>query len=267
MTRFSPTDHTFAVCAYGESPYLGECLASLASQTVPTRVIVATSTPNALIERAAREAGAELFVSGERPGICSDWNHAVRRAGTPLVTIAHQDDTYAPGYAEHMLSGMSTAERPLIFFTNYGELRNGREVDDNRLLRVKRHLLRPIERAGATSSVRVKRRILSLGSAICCPSVTLHTELLPNPPFQSPMRSNLDWDAWERFSRLDGSFVYDPVILMHHRIHAGSETSALIRDNTRTAEDLEMLSRFWPRPVARLINLAYAAGQGSNAQG
>lgn len=262
---FQPSDHTFAVCAYGESPYLEECLASLEAQTMETTVFIATSTPNELIEGVAARHNVPLYVSGQKPGIGSDWNHALSRATTPLVTIAHQDDTYAPGYAEHALAGMNRAEDPLIFFTNYGELRDGVEVDDNRLLSIKRQLLRPLtKRGGASRELKVKRRILSFGSSICCPSVTLNLPALPNPPFVSQMKSNLDWEAWERFSRLEGSFVYDEQVLMHHRIHEGSETSALIKDNTRTAEDLAMLEKFWPAPVARLINLVYAKGQASN---
>jgi hypothetical protein len=58
--------------------------------------------------------------------------------------------------------------------------------------------------------------------------------------------------------------VYDKHILMHHRIHEASTTSSLIRDHTRTQEDLMMLERFWPRPIARLINLLYSRGQASN---
>ncbi len=261
---FGPQDHTFAICAYKESPYLASCVESLMAQTVRTNVIMATSTPNASIRCVAREYGLPLYESGRPSGICADWNHAVSRASTPLVTIAHQDDTYEPAYAERMLEGMGRARRPLIFFTNYGELRDGAAVDDNRLLRVKRLLLRPMERRGSSDSERVKRGILSMGSSICCPSVTLNVPALPSPPFQSKMKSNLDWDTWERYSHIDGEFVYDPDILMHHRIHAGSETSALIHDNTRTAEDLEMLERFWPAPVARLINVAYSLGQRSN---
>ena len=38
--------HTFAVCAYGESPYLEECVQSLLAQKVRTRILIATSTPN-----------------------------------------------------------------------------------------------------------------------------------------------------------------------------------------------------------------------------
>lgn len=262
---FEPSHHTFVVCAYGESPYLEECVRSLRGQTVPTSVLIATSTPNPLIERVARQEGLPLYVSGREPGIASDWNHALSRSETPLATIAHQDDTYAPNYVERMLAGMNAASAPLIFFSNYGELRDGREVDDNALLRIKRTLLLPLRRRGGISADRrVKRRILSCGSSICCPSVTFNLPLLPSPPFVSSMRSNLDWENWERYSRLEGEFVYDDAILMHHRIHEGSETSALIRDNTRTAEDLAMLEKFWPRPVARAINAVYALGQRSN---
>ncbi len=262
---FSPASHTFVVCAYGESPYLAECVSSLMSQSVRTDVIMATSTPNELISDVASKFDVPLYVSGQEPGICSDWNHALSCVTTPLATIAHQDDVYSPTYAEHMLSGMNRAKDPLIYFTNYGELRDGVEVDENGLLTVKRLLLRPLsKRGGISSDHSVKRRILSVGSSICCPSVSFNLPALPSPLFVSTMKSNLDWETWERLARLDGSFVYDEAILMHHRIHGGSETSALIHDNTRTEEDLAMLQKFWPSPVARLINKVYSKAQSSN---
>lgn len=263
---FSPADHCFVVCAYKESPYLQECVDSLLAQTVRSNVLMATATPNDYIRGVADNAGIKLFENEARPGIGSDWNFAVDCAGTPLVTLAHQDDTYMPRYAEAMLAMMNEAHKPLIFFSDYGELRNGVAVDDNRLLGVKRSLMKPLaKRQGISDSRRVKRAILRLGNAICCPSVTLNMTLLPQPPFNVVMGSNLDWDAWERFSRLDGEFVYRNEVLMHHRIHVDSTTSALISDNTRTAEDLEMLKRFWPAPIAHAINFVYARGQQSNA--
>ena len=262
---FGPQDHTFAVCAYKESPYLASCVESLMAQTVRTNVIMATSTPNASIRCVAREYGLPLYESGRPSGICADWNHAASRATTPLVTIAHQDDVYLPRYAERMLALMNEEKRPLIFFTDYGELRDGSPCDSNRLLGIKRTLLAPLKARSLRSSKLVRRRILSCGSAICCPSVTMCVPNLPSPVFVSTMKSNLDWEAWERISRLDGAFLYCPEVLMRHRIHEGSETSHLIRDDTRTKEDLAMLEKFWPRPVARLVNRVYAAGQASNS--
>ena len=41
-----------------------------------------------------------------------------------------------PNYAEYMLERVNSSSRPLIYFTNYGELRDGEEVLENRLLKV-----------------------------------------------------------------------------------------------------------------------------------
>ena len=38
--------HTFLVLAYKESQYLEECIKSVTNQTVPTNVVIGTSTPN-----------------------------------------------------------------------------------------------------------------------------------------------------------------------------------------------------------------------------
>lgn len=242
-----------------------ECVSSLLSQTSPGNVVMATATPNGYIRHLSQTVGVKLYINDAPPGIGSDWNFAVSCARTPLVTLAHQDDVYLPRYREVMLNRVNEAKRPLIFFSDYGELRGGNVVDKSRLLEIKRLLMRPLARRnGISGSRRVKRSVLKYGNAICCPSVTLNMNALPSPPFQVGMGSNLDWDAWERFSLLDGEYVYSPIILMRHRIHESSTTSALIEDNTRTEEDLEMLRRFWPSPLARAINSLYATGQGSN---
>ena len=52
--EYQNTDHTFAVCAYKESPYLESCIKSLISQTVKSNIIVCTSTPCEFIENMAR---------------------------------------------------------------------------------------------------------------------------------------------------------------------------------------------------------------------
>ena len=48
-------DHTFAICAYKESPYLEECILSLKNQTVKSNIIMATSTPNEWIQGLAEK--------------------------------------------------------------------------------------------------------------------------------------------------------------------------------------------------------------------
>lgn len=253
---FTSDDHTFVVCAYGESPYLGECVSSLMSQSVRSNIIISTSTPNNHIQSIANKNGLPLFINSGKPGIAHDWNCAVEHAETSLVTIAHQDDVYLPEYTKKMLECANLVSDMSIFFSDYGELRNDEPVDDTPLLNFKRFLLRGIKKKGYFASRREKHRLLSFGSPICCPSVTYNSSILPTPLFLDDMKCSLDWETWERFSRLDGSFVYSASILMRHRIHEGSETTASIKDETRSREDLEMFLKFWPKPLARILTIS-----------
>ena len=265
---YVPDDHAFALCAYEKSLFLEECIESLLSQTIRTAVIVCTSTPNDYLEELADFYSVPLYVRDGEPNIADDWNFAVDCAlggeEKRLVTIAHQDDVYLPTYTESMLYDVNSSNCPLIFFSDYAELRDGEVVDENSLLRVKRLMLSPLRLRSLANSRFTRRRILSLGSAICCPSVTLCLDNIDIPVFQKGMRTNLDWQAWERISRKSGSFVYDPEILMFHRIHGESETSKSLQDDTRKNEDLAMYERFWPKPIAAFINELYGEGRASN---
>lgn len=261
---FGPEDLTFAVTAYGESSFLEDCVRSLQNQTVACKVILCTATPNDLICRIAKRYGLELFVKEEAPSIASDWNYALSCIRTPLAVLAHQDDIYCAEYAQSALDALSNVSRPLIFFCNYGEIRNGELEDDSALLETKRKLLRPLVGAVDAGAQNIKRKILRFGNPICCPSVAYDLESIQLPLFKEGMRSNIDWEAWEALSREQGSFVYVPRILMYHRVHNGSETSACIDDGIRTSEDLNMLKKFWPAPMASLINKAYAVAQKLN---
>jgi glycosyltransferase involved in cell wall biosynthesis len=261
---YTPADHTFAICAYGESPYLGECIESLVKQTCKTNIIISTSTPNKFIEEMADYYDLPLRVNNNIPSIAGDWNFALESAATPLVTLAHQDDTYEPEYAQSALCAINDTAKPLIFFTGYGEIRDGQLVSNNKLLKTKRRMLSPLKKVSRQSSRFIRRRILSFGSAICCPSVTYIKSNLPRPLFMQGFKSDLDWQAWELISKIQGSFLYNANILMYHRVHSDSETSKLIHDDARTNEDIKMLSVFWPKPVAKFINMFYRKAQTSN---
>lgn len=261
---FQPSDHTFVVCAYKTSPYLEECIASLLNQSVKSNVVIATSTPNAHIRGLADKYKLRLYISSGKSGIAQDWNHALSKVDTPLATIAHQDDIYLSNYTKEMLFSINSSADPLIFFSNYGEIRCGTTCDTNRLLQVKRIMLSPLKLRKVWGSKMIRRRILSLGCPICCPSVTYNLSSLERPVFDNRFKGSLDWETWERLSRRRGSFVYSSKILMRHRIHLDSETSSLISDNVRSQEDIKMFEQFWPSPIAHLVFKLYRSSQSSN---
>lgn len=256
--------HTFVICAYKESPYLEECILSLKNQTQKSRILMITSTPNAHITSLADKYQISLLVNEGEGGIVQDWNFGYGQCHTPYVTIAHQDDVYFPDYAEHAVEMLKNSARPLIYFSDYCEIRNGEQVRDNTLLRVKRILLFPLRWKCFQNSRFVRRRSLSLGSGICCPAVTYAVRHLPDPVFRVHFRSAEDWEAWERLSKLKGTFVYDPEIRMGHRIHEESETSLILGDHARNQEDYEMFCRFWPKGIARILAKFYARSESSN---
>lgn len=256
--------HTFAICAYKESPYLEACIKSIHEQTVRSNVLIATSTPNDYIKQLSEKYSVPLYINEGEKGITQDWNFAYKMAETELVTIAHQDDVYLPHYTEEILKLKAIAKNPLIIFTEYGELREERVVLNNDLLKIKHIMLYPLRFKIFWNSKFIRRRILSLGNPICCPAVTFVKTNLPEEVFTHGFRSNEDWEAWEVLSMLKGAFCYSKQIGMYHRIHEGSETSIIIGDNARTQEDFVMFCKFWPRPVAKLLAKIYASSEKSN---
>lgn len=256
--------HTFVICAYKESPYLEKCIQSLLAQTISSKILLITSTPCNYIENLCQKYNIPYYINTGETGITQDWNFAYSKCTTPFITIAHQDDIYFKHYTETVLKEMKRAKKPLIFFCNYYEIRNGKLVKRNRLLKVKRILLFLLRFSMFQKSIVVRRRILSLGCPICCPSVTFARENLPKVIFKNHFRSNEDWEAWEMISKLKGEFIYVPKAFMAHRIHKDSETTAIIQANGRNKEDIEMFEKFWPTLIAKIISYHYKKSESSN---
>ena len=260
--------HVFVICAYKESPYLEECINSLIRQTKKSNIIIVTSTPNSYIYNIASKYEIDYYVNEGQGGITQDWNFgykcALEKYHSEYITIAHQDDFYEAEYLSYVLKEAKNATHPLIIFGDYYEIRNGRKVYKSRLLKIKSLMLLPLRVKILQKSKWIRRRILSLGSPICCPSVTFSANNLPDVIFENHYRACEDWEAWEKISKLNGEFIYIPRPVMGHRIHEDSETTAAIGDNKRTKEEYEMFCKFWPKIFANLLLKQYSKGQQSN---
>lgn len=261
---YTDTNHTFAVCAYKESPYLEECIESLENQNVKSNIILTTSTPNDYIADICKRHNLKMLVNDGEKGIGGDWNFAYNSAETPLVTIAHQDDIYLEDYLSEILAALNVAKSPIIAFCHYAELRDDIQVFDNRNLKIKKLLLSPLSLKINQNKHFFKRFVISYGNPICCPAVTYVKEKVGPSPFSNDFGSNIDWQQWERLADVDGSFAYIKSQQICHRVHDESTTSELINDNSRTEEDFEMLSHFHSKAVAKLLIKPYSKGQDSN---
>lgn len=263
---FTPADHTFVLCGYKESPYIEQALESLERQSVKTSILLSTSTPNDYLKDLCERHGVPMVVNTGKSGLGEDWNFGYDKAETKLVTIAHQDDLYSPDFAKRVLEVANRCDegKLQLLYTDYYELRNGQRVEDNRLLKIKRIMNAPMRIPACASSVLGKRLLLSFGDPICCPSVTLHKPVAGKSAYVTGYANSSDYRTWVKYALRPGRFVYIPEILMGHRIYAGSTTTKNLAENVRKKEDLEVLSGLWPKPIAALINRAYATSEKSN---
>lgn len=260
---YTRNDHTFAICAYKESPYLEDCILSLISQTIKPNIIMETSTPNDFIKNIVNKYNIKLFINPDG-GLAKDWNYAYDSCDTKLVTIAHQDDIYEANYLESILEYANTTKNPIIFFTDYYEIRNNERVSNNLNLNIKRIMNKPFTKTKNRNKIKLRQRILSFGDSISCPTVTLAKDKCGNSPYDLNFKCSVDYKTWSRLSKIDGEFVYIPKILMGHRIYRESTTTKSLENNIRQQEDASIMAEYWPEPIARIIYKIYSNSEKSN---
>lgn len=245
--------HTFAICAYRESPYLEACIRSLKAQTVGSSLILCTSTPCGYIENLAEKYKIPVFVREGESDIQADWNFAYHMSDSKYVTIAHQDDMYQRDYALTAVKTMEKYEDCTMFTTDCAVIKNDILQKPDGVALVKKILRLPLRIPAFNHLSWVKTGALIFGNPIICPSCTYNKELIGEPLFDSPYKFALDWDTTLKLAKMPGRFICVEKPLMFYRIHEGATTKACILDNRRSREELEMFAKFWPAPAVRLI--------------
>ncbi|EHI69744.1 glycosyltransferase, group 2 family protein [Streptococcus ictaluri 707-05] len=235
---------------------------SLKKQSLTSRIICYTSTPNDHISSLCTKYDIPLFTK-EGGGIGKDWNNALSFVTTPFATIAHQDDIYLESYAEKVMTIFDRYPDSAIVYSDYSEYRDQKVLPANLNLKIKTTMLNALDIFPHSSFWQL--RILAFGNPISCPAVTYNLRLLKDYHFNEALRTSLDWFAWYSISKnYKGRFSYIKEKLMYHRIHEESETTATILDNTRSKEDLMMFELLWPKAIAKGLMYFYKKSQESN---
>lgn len=251
------TNHTFAVCAYKDSPYLEQCLKSLVNQTVPTNIILCTSTPSPYIQKLADKYDIPVYVRDGKSDIQDDWNFAYDTAQTQYVTIAHQDDVYGKNYTKVLFEKRRRYPDMSIFFCSYHAIKGTREDDKERSSMVKRLLCLPVSMTGIAHWKWIKKSCLCLGNSISCPMITYNKNITGDTIFQSKLKYALDWEMNLKIACLPGRFVYVRQPLGFYRIHDGATSKQFLLNHKKEAEDIAMFRHFWPMWMVKLIMVFY----------
>lgn len=259
MSAHFDTNHTFAVCAYKDSLYLEECIRSLKGQTVPTNIILCTSTPSPYIQDLAEKYEIPVYVREGKSDIRDDWNFAYDTAKTQFVTIAHQDDVYGKDYTKVLLEKIRRYPDLSIFFCSYITLTGSRPDPKARTARVKQLLCLPVSLTGLADRRWLKKSCLCLGNSISCPMVTYNKNMVGQTVFQSELKYALDWETFYRIAQMPGRFVYERKPQGFYRVHADATSAKFITEKTwrKEAEDEEMFRHFWPDWLVKIIMKAY----------
>ena len=258
-------DHTFVIPAHQNSVYLETCIQSLFAQSVASNIIITTSTPNEFVEQLAIKYELEYHVNTGIKGIAADWNFALSKSSTALVTLAHQDDIYEPNYTAEIKKAFAQQNNIQIAFTSYKDIINGkiRPIGLNSL--VKHLLLSPFLLSKYINNKALKRAILIFGDPICCPSVTFNKTTLGSEfKFDHEYQCALDWLAWYQLAHQTGTFVYINRKLMQHRIHSDSETTNQLNNGRRKKEEQQIFQMIWGKSLAKIINKFYTIGHKEN---
>jgi glycosyltransferase involved in cell wall biosynthesis len=259
-------DHTFAIPVYRAAPNLAVLIESLRTQTsAASEILLASSTPSTELDAFAKQHAVPLHINPQRVDIAADWNFALAAAHTQLVTLAHQDDYFAPTYVARLSTALRRNPGASIAFCDYSEHTPLGPRRTNINLRIKRALReRAFGPRECIAESRDKVRLLSLGNPICCPSVMFDRSVLADFRFPSGFQTNLDWMAWLELARRPGGFVYVRERLVSKGVHAGSETTATIANRAREREDRAIFDTLWPRPLAAALATLYRLGYRAN---
>ncbi len=257
--HYTGDDITLVVCTYKECPYLEESIQSIVNQTVKPRIIISTSTPNAYVNGIADKYGIEVRVNPDG-GQIKDYNFAMKQADTEFVMLAHQDEILRDRFVEKCVEALNYSKDPIISFTDYIEMHNDL-VDEKQssMVKIKKFLLWPTKIKWLSGTHLGKRMTLCMGDPITHPTVICKSDKMPEVIFREEFKASMDWDLWERLSKVKGSFVYVDEILLQHRMNDDNHTAVLLRTtNDRYNNEYAIFCRFWIKPIAKLLMKFYS---------
>lgn len=249
--------HTFAICAYKESPYLEELIRSLLSQKMRSSVILCTSTPNEYIENLCKKYNIRMFVSSKPSSLMNDWSFALKTAhiedGAELVTIAHQDDIYQEEYSLKLNKAYEKYPDMLLFCSSNKTIDAYGNESGGKVEAVKKILRLPLRLKMLSGSTLIKRLPLRFGNSICCPSCTYNIKLTGTELFNKDYHFVIDWDTLWNLTNQKGRFIVCEKNLISYRVHDGAETKKNIIDHNREKEEFLMFRRIWPEFFAKFL--------------
>lgn len=250
-------EHSFAICAYKDSPYLEACIESLLNQSVKSKIFIVSSTPSDYIKNLAEKYNLSLFINIEKKGIGADWNFAYNKASTRLVTIAHQDDIYHKDYTKYLLKLKNKYPDMSLFTTSSKTIRENILIEDTYIEKIKALLRTPLLLWEYSNKSVLKKISISFGNPIICPSCTYDRFLCGANIFSEKLNFVLDWECLYRLAKDTNRWIYINKALIQYRVHKESATKLCQENNKRIIEESFMFEKIWGKAITKFILFFY----------
>lgn len=251
--------HSFAVCAYGKSPYLESCILSVIknideNDEYKSEVIICTSTDNEHIRGLASKYGIKMYLNTDGGSIGADWQFAYNCCAGEFVTLVHQDDIYSRHYKKEFIKSYKKNTNQIIYSTSCyiakeklpGKFKlYKRDMTDFIKLLLKAHLQIP----GFNKIKILKQLSLSFGNPFICPTVTYNKSVIDKfsdgDLFDGKNGFVLDWKALWKLSFIEGAFVFNNKPLICYRVHARATSKEFTDNDDRYREEYDMFFEIW----------------------
>ena len=246
---------TVAVPTWRGVRHLPEALRTIQSQTdVDFELLVVDDRSDDRTAEVARELVGDrgrVVINSERLGLAGNWDRCMRLAGSPLVSIFHQDDVMRPGHLAAIGRAIAADDRLGMAFTAADVIDEaGRAVPESV---VGRGDLGPSDRVFQPGEFAAE---LAASNPVRCSGVLLRkAAYLAVGGFDPAYCYALDWEFWARVARTWGvAWVARPGVAI--RWHPGSETQRFARGIADLDEVARVIAQIQALDRDRLVNLS-----------
>lgn len=254
--------HTFAVCAYKDSPYLEECLRSVTSQTVKSEVICCTSTPSSYIRELTARYQVPLYVRDGASNIREDWMFAYGKAQGRFCHDRPSGRPIPQRLCRKAFKAWKKYPDLLLFASDYLTIRMTEKEGEmkaipepfNMVWLVKKILRLPQRFHFLADRTWIKPEqclVWQFASAVR-PARTIKNRL-GTICSHSEYDFALDWDNLYELAGKKGRFICSEKPLIAYRVHAAATTKACIEDNRRPADEMAMFRKMWPDWMVKIL--------------
>jgi glycosyltransferase involved in cell wall biosynthesis len=242
--------HIF-VPAYGESPYLEECLESIKTHTDETVLctVLDDCSPNANIRSSVEKFGNRFsYVRNDRNlGLARNFQKAFDLSESTYTLIVGSDDVLLPGYVDQLKEAAQKFPTACLFQPQVSVIDENSQTF-NAFPDLIKKFINPGKRNLKEYEASVILRRLLIGDFFYFPSIAWKAEVVRSYQLNPHLKTAVDLDLIARLAMENHTFVIGGQTVFSYRRHSKSVSMELGMSYERSKEEIEV-----HRQISRIL--------------